>query len=94
MNDPTQTPIRCGAKKRSGASCAKFPIEGKRRCRLHDGLSTGPKTSAGRAAISAVNTKHGRYKNWREKQAKEQYYRREIKRVMREAQLAGLLEGK
>jgi hypothetical protein len=59
MNDPTQTLIRCGAKTRSDAACAKFPIEGKRRCRLHGGLSTGPKTAAGRAAISAANTKHG-----------------------------------
>jgi len=65
-------------------------MEGKRRCRLHGGLSTGPKTAAGRAAISAANTNHGRYKNWREKQAKEQFYRREIKGVMREAELAGL----
>ncbi len=69
-------------------------MEGKRRCRLHGGLSTGPETLAGRAAISAASTKHRRYKNWREKQAKERYYRGEIKRVMREAQLAGLLEGK
>ena len=94
MNDPVQTPIRCGAKTRSGAPCAKFPIEGKRRCRLHGGLSTGPRTSAGRAAISAANTKHGRYKNWREKRAKEKYYLGEIKRVMREAELAGLLVSK
>ena len=89
MNDPAQKLVRCGAKTRSGAPCAKSPMEGKRRCRLHGGLSTGPKTPAGRAAISAANTKHGRYKNWREKQAKERYYRREIKRVMREAELAG-----
>ena len=60
---------------------------------FHGGLSTGPKTSAGRAAISAANTKHGRYKNWREKRAKESYYQCEIKRVMREAELAGLLVG-
>ena len=45
--------------------CSKFPLEGKRRCRLHGGLSTGPKTVAGRAAVSAANIKHGRYKNWR-----------------------------
>ena len=91
MNDPAQTLIRCGAKTRSGVSCAKFPMEGKCRCRLHGGPSTGPNTPAGRAAISAANTKHGRYKNWREKQAKEQYYRAEIKRVMQEARKAGLL---
>ena len=94
MNDPVQTPIRCGAKTRSGAACAKFPIEGKRRCRLHGGLSTGTKTAAGRAAVSAANTKHGRYKNWREKQAKERYYSGEINRVMREAKKAGLLMNK
>ena len=94
MNDRTQTFLRCGAKTRSGVPCAKFPMEGKRRCRLHGGLSTGPKTAAGREAISAANTKHGRYKNWREKQAKEQYYRGEINRVMQEAREAGLLVGK
>ena len=91
MNDPAQTPIRCGAKTRSGVPRAKFPIEGKRRCRLHGGLSTGPKTPAGRAAILTANTKHGRYKNWRERQAKERYYRGEIKRVMEQARVAGLL---
>ena len=91
MNNPVQTLIRCGAKTRSGAPCGKFPMEGKRRCRLHGGLSTGPKAPAGRAAISAANTKHGRYKNWRKKQAKEQYYRAEIKRVMREAREVRLL---
>ena len=94
MNDPAQTPISCGAKTRSGVPCAKFPMEGKRRCRLHGGLSTGPKTPEGRAAISAANTKHGRYKNWREKRAKERHYRGEIRRVMREAREAGLFMNK
>ena len=90
MNDTARGPTRCGAKTRSGVPCAKAPMEGKRRCRLHGGLSTGPKTPAGRAAISAANTKHGRYKSWREKQAKERYYRGEIKRVMHEAKETGL----
>ena len=91
MNDPAKRPVRCGAKTRSGAPCAKYPIAGKRRCRFHGGASTGPKTPAGRAAISAANTKHGRYKNWRERRAKERSYSGEIKRVMREAKKAGLL---
>ena len=69
-------------------------MEGKRRCQLHGGLSTGPKTPAGRAAIAAANTKHERYKNRRERQAKERYYRGEVKRVMKEAREAGLLVGK
>jgi hypothetical protein len=77
----------------SSVPFAKFPVEGKRRCRLHGGLSKGPKTVAGRDAVSVANTKHGNYKNWREKQAKEQYYRREIRRVMQEAREAGLFSG-
>ena len=51
----------------------------------------GPMSAAGRAAISAANTKHACYKNWREKRAKEKYYLGEIKHVMREARAAGLL---
>jgi len=31
------------------------------RCRLHGGLSTGPRTEAGRARIRAAATKHGGY---------------------------------
>jgi hypothetical protein len=36
-------------------------MRGKRRCRLHGGLSTGPKTLAGVARIRAANTRHGRF---------------------------------
>ena len=66
MNDPSQTPLDA-ALRHARVCLVRIPMEGKRRCRLHGGLSTGPKTLAGRAAISAANTKHGRYKNWREK---------------------------
>ena len=83
----------CGAKTRSGTPCAKFPIQGKRRCRLHGGLSTGPKTAEGRARIAAANTKHGRYVGWRESREREKFYFAEIRRIMREAEEAGLLEG-
>ena len=91
MNDPAQKSTKCGAKTRSGVPFAKFPIEGKRRCRLNGGLSTGAMSAAGRAAISAANTKHGCYNSWRETRAKEKYYPGEMKRVMREARAAGLL---
>ena len=84
--------IRCGARTRRGTPCQKPPLKGKNRCRLHGGLSSGPKTAEGRAMIAAANTKHGRYKNWREKQAKERYYQGEIKRVMYVAREAGLLK--
>ena len=43
------------------------------------------------AAVAAANTKHGRYKNWREKRAKEKYYLGEVKRVMQRAREVGLI---
>jgi hypothetical protein len=32
---------RCGAKTRSGTPCQRPPIRGRKRCRLHGGLSPG-----------------------------------------------------
>ena len=43
---------RCGAKTRAGGTCKAKVVDGKRRCRMHGGLSTGPKTEAGRRRIS------------------------------------------
>jgi hypothetical protein len=83
---------RCDAKTRSGAPCAKHPIKGKRRCRLHGGLSTGPKTVAGKARIAAAQLKHGRYVNWRERRAKEKAYFTQIRMVMAQAREAGLIQ--
>lgn len=51
---------RCGAKTRRGTPCG-CPAMKNGRCRLHGGLSTGPKTAEGIARIQAANTKHGRY---------------------------------
>lgn len=55
-----RAPITCGAKTRSGGSCHKSPLAGKNRCRLHGGLSTGPRTSAGRAKCSEAASKRYR----------------------------------
>ena len=57
----------CGARTRSDNPCRKYPIAGKRRCRLHGGLSTGPKTAAGKARIAKAQLKHGKFVNWRER---------------------------
>ena len=51
---------RCGARTRRGTACQKPPLAGKTRCRLHGGLSTGPKTAEGKARIAAANWVHGR----------------------------------
>ena len=51
---------RCGAKNRRGTPC-QCPAMPNGRCRLHGGLSTGPKTLAGIERIRRAVTKHGRY---------------------------------
>jgi hypothetical protein len=50
----------CGARTRRGTACQKPPLAGKTRCRLHGGLSTGPRTAEGKARIAAAHWKHGR----------------------------------
>jgi hypothetical protein len=40
----------CGAKTRSGEPCKRAPMEGKRRCKLHGGASTGPRKGSRNAA--------------------------------------------
>jgi hypothetical protein len=49
---------RCGAKTRRGTPC-QCPAMGNGRCRLHGGLSTGPKTAEGIERIRRALTKHG-----------------------------------
>ena len=44
----------CGAKTRSGTPCKAKVVKGRKRCRLHGGLSTGPKTAEGIARIKEV----------------------------------------
>lgn len=41
--------LRCGAKTRAGTPCKTKVLHGSGRCKLHGGLSTGPKTDAGKA---------------------------------------------
>ena len=50
---------RCGAKTRAGTPCRSPAMKNRRRCRLHGGLSTGPKTAEGLARIRAAQTTHG-----------------------------------
>ena len=44
----------CGATTRARHACKKKVIPGKTKCRYHGGLSTGPKTDAGKARIAAA----------------------------------------
>ena len=51
---------RCGAHTRSGESCRQ-PAMKNGRCRMHGGLSTGPRTAEGRARCAAARRIHGFY---------------------------------
>jgi hypothetical protein len=44
----------CGAKTRAGTPCKRRDIYSSGRCRMHGGLSTGPKTPEGKAKV-AIN---------------------------------------
>ena len=92
MEDPNQSKSLCGAKTRSGHPCRKPTLKRKRRCRLHGGASTGPKTAEGKARIAKAQLKHGKYVNWCARREREKYYFREIRRIMREAEEAGLIQ--
>jgi hypothetical protein len=46
---------RCGAKLHGQLGCCRrWPVKGKKRCRLHGGLSTGAKTPEGKARVLAA----------------------------------------
>lgn len=65
--DPSKAQ-RCGAKTRGGTPCRApamvNPQTGRRlRCKFHGGASTGPRTSEGRARVTAASFKHGRFTN-------------------------------
>ncbi len=48
--------VYCGAKTRAGTPCRRKDLYANGRCRLHGGLSTGPKTAEGKRR-SAANGK-------------------------------------
>jgi hypothetical protein len=51
---PKAERVRCGAKTRKGDPCVIAVVPGKRRCKLHGGLSTGPRTEEGKLRIGAA----------------------------------------
>jgi hypothetical protein len=79
VGDPSSAP-RCGARTQCGTACQCPAIRGRRRCRLHGRLSTGPRTVEGLARIRQANTRHGRF-------SREQV---ELARLMREFQMNGI----
>ena len=56
-NQPMETP-RCGARTRQNTPCGRWAMACGR-CRLHGGLSTGPRTAEGLARMRKAKTTHG-----------------------------------
>jgi len=56
---------RCGARTRKGVPCLVRVEPGKRCCRFHGGLSTGPRTPEGKARIAAAQRRR-----WAERRAR------------------------
>ena len=77
---------RCGAKLRKREAFCRCPAMRNGRCRLHGGLSTGPKTSEGRERCRQAATTHGFYS---QRAKLEQRRARMMVRKLREL-LAGL----
>jgi hypothetical protein len=74
---------RCGAKTRSGGACLAPAMRDKRRCRLHGGHSTGPRTAEGAERAAKANLRHGRYtKEWKAEQQQARQLRRETREMI------------
>jgi hypothetical protein len=43
--------LQCEARTRSGRPCRSRPVSGRKRCRMHGGKSTGPRTPEGRRRV-------------------------------------------
>lgn len=52
MAGQPRSKVRCGAIKKTGEPCKAPVVPGRRRCKFHGGLSTGPRTPEGRQAVA------------------------------------------
>ena len=90
--DPNLAP-RCGAKNRAGCPC-RAPAMKNGRCRMHGGLSTGPRTEDGRARIAAAKTTHGFYTaESREARRRADAFVAETRALLAELRKVGVGEG-
>lgn len=72
---------RCGAKTRDGTPCQQYPLQGKTRCKLHGGKSSG----AGSGNQNA--TTHGIYKSVLSEEEQQRWHEIEIGRLDDELRL-------
>jgi hypothetical protein len=62
------TDALCGARTRRGNPCRRIVEPGARRCRLHGGASTGPRTAEGRQRIA--DAQRARWRRYREERGR------------------------
>ena len=85
---------RCGAKTRKGTPCQNPAMKGKARCRNHGGKSTGARTAAGLAKLSALHWKHGRCTKAAKAEAKRRaQIGREIRAELRDIERDAIASG-
>ena len=87
--------IRCrqckAQSKRTKQQCKAPAMRGKEVCRIHGGLSTGPKTEAGKTRCAAAKTVHGR--ETRAKRAEYKAKMAELKELEKRARVMGMIVG-
>jgi hypothetical protein len=86
---------RCGAKRRDGGACKSPAVTNRLRCRMHGGLSTGPRTPEGLERSRKARWQHGLHsadaKAARAEGRQAVRYLREIAATMRVAEFMELL---
>ena len=87
QGDPNSAP-RCGAKTRKGTTCRAPAMRGKKRCRLHGGKSTGPRTPEGIERSKTARLRHGLYSEDFEQQKRELKSYGELLEIMAEPGLS------
>jgi hypothetical protein len=80
---------RCLAKTRQGKACKNPAIKNRTRCKLHGGLSRGPKTPEGKERAAAAHTKHGRRSKAHMEKVRQ--INADLRRVILQGRRAGLL---
>jgi hypothetical protein len=71
--------------------CNAAAVDGKSKCRRHGGLSTGPRTTEGKARIAAAKTVHGRETSTLRQLRSQISY--ELRRIESEMFAEGLIHG-
>ena len=80
---------RCLARTRRGTRCQNPVVTNRKKCRMHGGKSTGPRTVEGKARSIAAHTKHGRRS--REHVEKVKAINAELRRITYELKRDGLI---